>query len=371
MLSADPVCHEAPHCAARGAPQDAPDGGPDHASRDALHDALQRAPHGFGFFEALRRLQQAEPALPRIGCSARPADDAVRLGQPPSPLFAASTLAAFERRDGRPPRLSTHAFGLFGPNGPLPGHVTEHAHERLHNAGDATFARFADLFHHRMLSLFFRAWATSQPAVDMDRPETSAYLAQIGSLIGIGRAPLRNRDAMPDAAKLHHAGALARRTRDAEGLRGMVSDLFGLPVAIIEFAGTWMNLPPGDTCRLGGAGRLGVDTLLGPRAWCAQHRFRLRLGPLDGDDYRRFLPGQPALERLQAVVRNHLGDTLAWELELVLKRPQVPVIRLGGAATAQPGAGEGAPPCRLGWSAWLGSRPRAGDAADLRLNAAT
>jgi type VI secretion system protein ImpH len=351
-----------------------------------LHAKLAHAPHRFGFFEALRRVQQAEPQKPRIGTSARPAEDALRLGQPPSLAFAASTLASFEcRDDGKPPRMQVNAFGLFGPSGPLPSHLTEYAHERQHNAGDPTFARFADVFHHRMLSLFFRAWATPEPAVDMDRPQSSQYMAQIGALIGIGLPVLRNRDAMPDDAKLHHAGHLANQTRNAEGLQAMVADLFGLPVAIEQFVGEWIELPADGQCRVGGdqgnagppqvsllplggadaarrpwgrsesASQLGINTLLGQRTWCAQHKFRLRLGPMAWADYQRFLPGKAALTQLQAVVRNVLGDELAWDLELVLKQPEVPAAQL--CATHQ-----------LGWSMWLGQRPVPADACDLKLD---
>jgi type VI secretion system protein ImpH len=323
----------------------------------SLHAALERAPHRFGFFSALRRLQQAAPERPRIGSSARPSDDLLRLSQPPSLAFAASTLAAFECRDGKPPRLEVNFLGLFGPNGPLPSHITEYAHERAHNAGDPSLARFADIFHHRMLSLFFRAWAMPQPVVDMDRPASSHYVGQIGSLIGIGRAALRARDAMPDEAKLHYAGHLANQTRHPEGLQAMVRDLFGLPATIEEFVGEWMSLPENAQARLGGTqdtSRLGVDMLAGTRTWCAQHKFRLRLGPMSWDEYRQFLPGEDALARLRAVVRNAIGGEWQWELALVLKSPEVPTARLGEAH-------------RLGWSTWLGERADPLDASDLRL----
>jgi type VI secretion system protein ImpH len=327
----------------------------------SLQRELARAPHRYGYFEALRRLQRAEPARPRIGHSARPAEDALRLAQPPSLAFAASTLAAFVPREGRPPRLEVNCLGLFGPHGPLPTHLTEYAYERAHNAGDTAFARFADIFHHRMLGLFFRAWATGQPAVDMDRPQSSQYRDQIGALIGIGRPPLRDRDAMPDSAKLHHAGRLAGRPRNPEGLQTIVADLFGLPVAIEEFVAEWIDLHPDERCRLGAAasgGRLGSDAMLGQRTWSAQHKFRLRLGPMAWDDYRRFLPGEDALERLQAVVRNVIGDETAWDLELVLQAPEVPPAHLGDDV-------------QLGWSAWLGQRRTATDAADLKLDRST
>ncbi len=60
-------------------------------------------------------------------------------------------------------------FGLFGPNGPLPIHLTEYAHERQLQAKDNTFVEFCNVFHHRLLSLFYRAWAVNQKSVDFDR----------------------------------------------------------------------------------------------------------------------------------------------------------------------------------------------------------
>lgn len=324
----------------------------------ALYRALQQAPERYGFYSLVRRMQCAHGDKPRIGESVRPADDPLRLCQRPALTFASSTLAAFDVREGQVPRLAVNFFGLFGPNGPLPLHLTEYACDRVHNAGDRSLAAFADMFHHRLLSLFFRAWAESEPTADLDRPERSAYVAHIGALVGIGRAPLRGRDALPDLAKIHHAGRLGALTRNREGLEAMASDLFELPVSVEEFVGAWLPLPQSDVCRLGvtrRSGGLGVDVHAGSRVWSAQHRFRLRLGPMNHADYEDFLPGGAALEQLVALVRNYLNDELEWDVKLVLEREEVPAVRLGTRH-------------RLGWTSWLGRRPQQDDAADCRLN---
>jgi len=234
----------------------------------AFFAELEAAPYRHDFYQTLRRLECLYSEKPRWGQARRPVDEPVRLGQDPDLSFAPAPLASFDTH-GKTPRLQVRLFGLFGPNGPLPVHLTEYAHERQHNAGDSAFARFADVFHHRMLSLFFRAWATTQPAVDRERPESSAYADQIGSLIGIGREPLRQRDAVPDVAKLHFAGHLGNATRHAEGLRAMVAELFELPVEIDEFVGEWIDLPQDGLCRLGRSletNALGVNVLAGARA---------------------------------------------------------------------------------------------------------
>ena len=179
--------------------------------------ALQQAPYKFGFFQALRRLECVHRDKPRIGESLRAADDPVRLAHQPDLSFAPATLASFKPgHDGRPHRLTSRFLGMFGPNGPMPVHLTEYARDRLRNHDDPTIIRFVDVFHHRILSLFYRAWADSQPAVSFDRPEADRFSDYVGSLFGLGLEALRARDAMNDLAKLHFAGRLAQQTRNAE-----------------------------------------------------------------------------------------------------------------------------------------------------------
>lgn len=325
-----------------------------------LSAALAREPHKFDFFQAIRRLECAFPLKPRVGQSKRPVDDPVRLGQEPSLAFAPSSLARFEPEDGsgRPSRLAVFFFGLLGPNGPLPLHLTEYARDRLRNSSDPTFARFLDLFHHRMLGLFYRAWAGGQPTANFDRPGSDRFALYVGALFGLAMPSLRDRDAFPDLAKLHYAGQLVCHTRHAEGLRLVLGDFFGLPVGIEEFVGQWLELPESYLCRLGESletSALGRTVTVGSRTWECQHKFRIRIGPLSLTDYESLLPGGAGLERLIALVRNYAGDELAWDVRLILKGSEAPPLRLGGSG-------------RLGWTTWLTDRPLGQDAADLSLN---
>ena len=312
--------------------------------RQAYAVALQREPYKFDFFQTLRRLECLHRSKPRLGESLRASDDPVRLAQEPSMRFAPSTLASFEPgTDGRPPRLAVFFLGLLGPNGPLPLHLTEHASDRLRNAKDFTFARFLDIFHHRILALFYHAWAVVQPCVHLDRPEFDRFAVYVGSLFGIGMPSFRNRDAMPDLAKLHHAGLLACPTGHPDGLGAILRSFFKLPVAIEEFVGQWMTVPGEYRWRLGESpdtGALGVTTIVGSRMWECQQKFRIVLGPVGFVDYQRMLPGGDALPRLVALVLNYCPDELAWDLKLVLKKEEVPRLQLGMMG-------------QLGWTSWL------------------
>jgi type VI secretion system protein ImpH len=333
------------------------DRAPPHAL--AFFEALQAKPYAFDFFQALRRIDALNQGRPRLGESARLADDAVRLAQVPELIFAPSTIASFEPgRDGKPPRLASYFFGIFGPAGALPLHLTEYARDRIRNAGDPTFARFVDVFHHRMLSLYYRAWAAAQPTVNFDRPGADRFGAYVGSLFGLGLPGLRDRDAMPDLAKLHFAGRLAHQTRNAEGLRAIIADYFKLPVEIEQFVGDWVRLPHQSLCMLGrtpDTGTLGSTASIGERIHVYHHKFRILFGPIGFADYARLLPGGMSLKRLVPIVRNYVGDEFSWDVNLILLQEEVPKLRLGQAG-------------RLGWTSWLGTRRSERNADDLLLN---
>jgi type VI secretion system protein ImpH len=324
-----------------------------------LTDDLNRHPYRYSFYHALRRFECEFPREARLGRTFHITQDPIRLGQDPSLAFAPSTLASFRHDSARQaPRLGVRFFGLLGPNGPLPLHLSEVVHERLHNDQDTTLAAFLDLFHHRLLSLFYRAWAEAQPTVSFDRPEQDRFGHYLGSLFGIGSPHLRRRDAMPDLAKLHFAGRLACQTRHAEGLEALLHDFFHLPVRIEQFVGAWLQLPADSRCQLGSTravSSLGVNALLGARVWQAQQRFRIVFGPLDLIDYQRMLPGGESLRRLEAAVRNYLGDELEWELQLVLRQAQIPKPCLDRTT-------------QLGWTSWLSKTSLGRDGDDLRLH---
>lgn len=325
----------------------------------ALELALQREPYRFGFYSTLRLLEGLNPDKPGLGRSHRPSEDPVRLSQEPSLSFPSATLQAYvPAKDGVPARLAVNFLGLLGPNGPLPLHLTEYARDRVRNAADPTLARFLDMFHHRMLSLFYRAWAAVQPTVNFDRPQDDCFAVYTGALMGIGTPAMRDRDAFPDHAKLYYAGRYAAHTKCAEGLEAVVADFFKLPVTVVEFVGEWLRLPQESRWRLGETletGSLGVNTTVGASVWGCQHKFRLVFGPLGLADYRRMLPTGESLPRLVAAVRNYVGDQFNWDVQLILRGEAVPRTVLGEFG-------------QLGWTTWLSGDGHAGDAADLRFS---
>lgn len=316
----------------------------DPAHREALAAELARLeaePWRFHLYRALRLLEAYHADRPRFGRATRLRDDPARFGQEPTLAFAPSTLASFRRGGDGPDRLDTYFLGVFGPNGPLPLHLTEYARERERNARDTTLRRFADLFHHRMVELFYRAWADAQPVTQADRPGDDRFAPRVGAVAGFGLAALRDRTALPDEVQLHWAGLFALPTRPAEGLERVLAGYLGLPVRVEPNTGHWIHLPPASHSRLGGTEcRLGDSATLGERVWDCAGRFRVVVGPVGRADFERLLPGRASLARLTALVRAWTHDELWWDVQVVLRRAEVPGTRLDGSSG-------------LGWNSWV------------------
>ncbi len=349
--------------------------GTDGAASNHLIEDLAAQPWSYDFFHAVRLLENQARHLPRCGWSVKPTDDPVRFGQQPSLAFPASTVEAFH--PGPPARLFVRHFGLFGPNGAVPLNWTEYAFKRQNHRSDHTFTAFVNVLQHRLYSFFYRAWAAGQKTVDADRsrppqgadsaagpdPAVQAgdeerFAVYLGSLSGIGQEALQNADSVPDYAKLYYSGRLVTPQRNAEGLEAILGDFFGLRCEVQQFAGAWLNLPPGCECRLGKSpdtGRLGVNTIVGARLWDCQLNFCVRLGPTTLADFERVLPGSRSFARLKDWVRNYCGEHYSWRLQLVLARDEVPALQLGRTA-------------RLGWTTWLKTKPFTHDAEDLILS---
>ncbi len=322
---------------------------------------LQNEPFRFTFLSAIRMLDCISGDQEQTGKSSRPSKESLRIGQRPSLTFAPSSIASIQNRtsDGKW-QLQTYFLGLFGPNGPLPTHFSDFADQRIKHHRDPTFSAFADMFHHRMASFFYRAWASSQPTVHLDRPVSDRFSEYVASLCGLGMKPLRNRDQMPDKAKLFFAAHLASQTRHGSGLRSILAAFYKVDAQLIPFVGHWVPLPGDCIWKVGTtrhSGELGRSITLGSRVRDCQQRFRIVLGPLDFVPFCQLLPNGASMKRLRSIVDQYVGFELSWDVQLVLRNKEVPRMRLGRQG-------------QLGWTTWLSSRPPECDADELIVNPA-
>jgi type VI secretion system protein ImpH len=205
---------------------------------------------------------------------------------------------------------------------------------------------FLNTFQHRLIALFYRAWANADPATSLDRPASDRFSSYVGALMGLAPESARDRDVVRDYAKLYRAGHFSAQVRSAQGLQGILADYFHLPVEVRQFVGDWMDVPSEAYCRLGtdaSVAALGQTATLGGSSWQCQHKFEIVLGPLTRAAFDDFLPGARGVEDLYALVRLYTNDEWTWQLRLLLADVEVPGVWLGGRA-------------QIGWTTWLGGR---------------
>ncbi|HST45685.1 MAG TPA: type VI secretion system baseplate subunit TssG [Luteimonas sp.] len=345
------------------------------AALTSVLDRLRDRPTSFGFFQAVRVLYAAHGFDAR-GSASRPGP--VRFATPASLDFPASELVTLEPDATGSWRMVVAFLGLTGPSGVLPRHYTEHTIARQ-QARDRATQDFLDLFNHRLLALFWRAWAKYRPDIGREFGFRNGPLRYLHHLVGLGTPALQARlstpttsasaarPRLPGAATAYFAGLISQRPHGAAALSQVVGDAVGAPVAVEGCYGTWQALPAAARTRLGrSAAALGDGAVLGSRYWDRQTTLQLRIGPLDRARFRALLPGaalagstQPLLGDVVELARFMTGLALDLRIRLVLAATDVPPLALGARGADRP---------RLGWNTWLSGRRRADPADDCEFH---
>jgi type VI secretion system protein ImpH len=342
-----------------------------------LIDQLFQEGYRFDFFQAVRLLEQVAdaaqtPGVRPVGYDHHPSREVARFRALPAHSFPATTVASVERpadedhvsgksaaAQNRPAALTVGFMGLTGPQGVLPQHYTSMVIERI-RAHDHGIQDFFDLFNHRLIALFYRAWEKYRFTVGYERFQRSApagdpdlFTDCLYSLVGLGTPHLREQLDVDNESILFYAGQFSQGRRSAVGLERLLTDYFGLPVEIEQFAAHRERLNPEDRWNLpdrqrplGRNSELGAGMVLGTQVWIVQSRFRIRLGPLNYEQFRRFWPTGDDLRLLCELARLYAGPELDFEIQPLLEARETPEFRLNAPEPNAP---------RLGWNTWVRS----------------
>ncbi len=365
--------------------------------RHSLERQLFEESYFFDFFQAVRLLQRLDPGRVGVGRGGPPTAEVVRFRAHISLSFPPSAIYELRRpTTSLPVPVMVQAFmGLTGPSGVLPRHYSELLYKIKRDAKGLekhALRDWLDLFNHRLVSLFYRAWEKYRFTIPFERGEHNGaepdpFTNTLYSLIGLGARPLRRRlrvatrdivdeydkpkervlARIEDLFLVHFSGILAHRPRCAVALEAMVQDYFQVPARLNSFQGQWLQLEPPNRTHLDGElgnNQLGVSAVAGDRVWERQSKFRMRLGPMTYAQFTDLLPDRdPVPERkafflLAHLIRLYAEPTLDFDVQLVLKAQEVPECQVAGGTTF--GA-------RLGWNTWLLTRAMSVDAEDVVL----
>jgi type VI secretion system protein ImpH len=346
---------------------------------------LVEEPWKFDFFQAVRLLHQVAfqsssttgtRPLRSVGGVWRPEDEVVQFhaqisfGFPSAEISRAKVIGsgAFDDAPAEIQRFAveTTFMAIGGTSGVLPQHYTRQILDR-ERRNDFALRQFLDLFHHRIISLFYRAWEKYRFPIGWERSQLDPgqgtedlFTQAIYSLVGMGADALnptrrvssvvRNRQAFPDETFLYYAGLFSHRPRTAVGLERILADVFGVAVHVRQFQGQWLKLDLHDQSQMPTADRplglnceLGSTAFVGERVWNVEGRIRIELGPLSYREFLRFSPGSKAFVQLAQLVRVWVGLEPDVEIQPILQSEEVPMAAIGGSEGAS----------QLGWNSWI------------------
>lgn len=317
-----------------------------------LNQELIDEPYRFEFFQAVRLLEKIYPQRRPVGRDASPFTEVVRFRTRMALDFPASEIHEIKENfeeaiNQDKTEMFVNFMGMGGPLGVLPAHYTELMIERARYRDTAMWA-FLDIFTHRAVSLFFRAWEKYRFPIQYERGKDD-FTEYLFDFAGLGTKGLRGRMSLEDESLLPYAGLIGQKPHSAAALQQIISDYFEIPAEIVQFFGQWLELENENITRLGTANsRLGETTIVGTRVWEQQAKFRFRLGPLPFKQFQAFLPNGTASKPFQSIARFMVGLELDYDAQLILQAKDVPGCILTTRARRRP---------MLGWSSWLKTKP--------------
>ena len=290
--------------------------------------ALAARPGAYSFYAAVRRMGQLLPDRPRIGEPAAGREPVMRFAQIPHLQFPPSEIHDVVLGGGQVSTMQVYFFGLFGPNGALPLALTEYAYERSRHFYDLSMQRFLDMFHDRLIALFYRGGTRAQSAVSYDNAQRDFLSRAAEALCGMPRAqaltPLPTLAPVAFARELVHKG-------EAHSVCKLLEKFFKVPVKLRQFVPGFMRIDGRMHCRLGKTGvcELGRTTILGSKQRSITDRVDVVVGPVSYTQFQRLAPGGKGYARLVAWLKMMGQRPLHWELVFRVKTEGMPPLTLG------------------------------------------
>jgi type VI secretion system protein ImpH len=314
---------------------------------------LLKEGHAFSFFQVMRLVRFFARQSSETPKSPSAYGQKIRIRPNLSLAFPASDVERIEELedpDDAQFLITVNFMGLYGSESPLPTFYTEDLIDE--EAEDESVSRdFIDILNQRLFVLLFECWGKYRQYLQVVEHESSAHIDRLFCLLGLGEKTLR-KDITEPGRLLRYIGLFTQFPHSALGLETLLGDAFGgTPVEVAPCVERIAKIPQSQTLRLGVSGcRLGGDTYLGDELPDRMGKFRIRLGPLTGTDFKRFSPGSEDFERLVFLTDMYFVEPLEYDVELILAGREARTVCLGDPARSS-----------LGVDTWIFSTPELGE----------
>lgn len=288
------------------------------------------------FIRFCELLELADPDMPPLGTTDSPAAERVRFRSRAQLGFPGREIDAvrFDRDDpNAPPSVVTTFLGLYGVDARMPAYfVDEVAQNR---DGAEPLSSFLDLFHHRIITQFYRVARKYRYPVGFRRDGTDPVSRYLLSFAGFGfsapgRTSIVARGVRPPAAEHEAAGARRRlaevadkrrllsmlglamqKTRTAEGLAGVLRHAVpDASIVVEEFHAVWREVNDLEPSALG------EQCLLGRGFYDRANTVRVVITPASRETVLALVPGQPVHREVMTLLRFYLGYESEADLEM-------------------------------------------------------
>jgi len=222
--------------------------------------------------------------------------------------------------------ITVSFMGLTGTSGVLPLHYSELILERVRKQDTAMRAYF-DLFNHRLISLYYRAWAKYRFAINYKPNNKYDLFSSI----------LKELTRSSSNICKYYAGLFHHRIRTVKGLKQILDDYTGCKTEIKQFAGRWYWLHKNEQTSLGASDRpegqfacLGVDTTIGCKVWNIHSSIDIILVAPNKLKISSYLKGGEINKAIKSVISSYLGSLTHYTIKLKVEQGQIPLINLSG-----------------------------------------
>ncbi|MCF6445708.1 type VI secretion system baseplate subunit TssG [Nereida sp. MMG025] len=293
-----------------------------------MTEANDKPQKRWSFLQAMRLVERRGQSKPRIGQSARVAQDIVEMGQDPYTGFASDEVSQMDL-DAAPPKIRPRFLGFYGPFGPLPHAMTREV-DRWVRRGDRAFVKFTDIFTVRFQQLFYRSWSDARPITQFDHPSGGNFPSLLRSLTGDASAHLAEKSPVDDIIRLRYTALAMGRVRSPVKLRQILSAHFSIPIRIDEFVTSWLEFDEEDRSILGAQGMgLGQDFRIGKRAPSISEKIIVHIECRTIKEYRSYLPGRDRQAELKDLILAYLGPFYEVDVALWLPHAKLAPMQLG------------------------------------------
>lgn len=269
--------------------------------------------HTFDFAQAVHLLQCVRPHH-RLGEIHAIHHEPVKFqsvysfkGQQPDLSYVWVPLHKKLKNEQPQPVMMVNFLSLLGVQGPLPYEVSEilinESLRRQHPDQQRGIHAFFDIFHHRLITLWFKLFCKLHPLL---RQHT--YGQSLTQRIFTYLTPQNIESSTADhhAMMLSSAALFWQRSRSVIGLEVIMKSLFRMNCTVSLFEGGWNTGRLCDASRLGRIfHKLGESVILGRRTFDQRKGFSIVLGPVSYDVACSFFPSHQT-NTAYAILKNVL-----------------------------------------------------------------